>query len=356
MKRPVACACALRCAAAAALLVCFAAAAAGAENGPAPALTVVQWNVENLFDAEDDADNEGDDEFTAGGWQCWTEGRYALKLAHLAEVLDRLGGDIVCLEEIENRRVLEDLAAALRERHGRDYPCIVHREGTDQRGIDVAVLSRLRPRATRWLTPVPGQRDVLVAEFAAHGRPFTLIVNHWKSGWGPKAEAARIRAAEARAVRAEIDRVLAADPSAAVLLAGDFNVDFDDALVADVVRSVGDRKRVLAEPETGWLYNLHAGLDEKARGTIYYRRDGAWNSFDTISVSRGMLPEAAAVAAAAWALREGSYEVFRPESIVDGAGRPLPFRMLADAQTKRRTYCTGYSDHLPVRVVIEPRR
>ena len=57
--------------------------------------------------------------------------------------LDWLSGcdaDIVCLQEVENRRVLDDLATLLRQDDGPGYAHIVHREGPDHRGVDVAML------------------------------------------------------------------------------------------------------------------------------------------------------------------------------------------------------------------------
>ncbi|NLG00080.1 MAG: endonuclease/exonuclease/phosphatase family protein, partial [Lentisphaerae bacterium] len=47
-------------------------------QGAAPTLVVASWNVENLFDTEDDPDNEGDDGFTPRGWMRWTPSRYRL--------------------------------------------------------------------------------------------------------------------------------------------------------------------------------------------------------------------------------------------------------------------------------------
>jgi len=313
-------------------------------------LTIVQWNVENLFDHEDDPHNKGDDPFTPRGWQHWSERRYRIKLMHLAEVLAKLDGDIVCVEEIENKRVLDDLAEVLRSQHKLDYPFIVHREGPDHRGIDVALLSRARPVKTRWITPVEKQRDVLIADFVAGGKSFVIFVNHWKSRWGSQERSTRLRTAQAAAVRKEIDRLLEADPGSAVILAGDFNDNFDDPVVKDVVRSSSDRKRVLLESDAGWMYNLHAELKEELRGTFYYRREKTWNSFDTISVSRGML--CGSGDDSGWKVDPPSYEVFRARPVVDPKGRPLPFRYLTNEETGKREYLTGYSDHLPVRVAI----
>ena len=47
-----------------------------ADPTPTPqTLTIVQWNVENLFDTDDDPANPGDDEYLPGSWRRWTRRR-----------------------------------------------------------------------------------------------------------------------------------------------------------------------------------------------------------------------------------------------------------------------------------------
>ena len=77
---------------------------------------VAFYNVENLFDTEDDVDNPGDDEYLPNGANAWTPGKYQKKLDNIAKVISRIGKDycpagpaILGVSEVENRRVLEDL-------------------------------------------------------------------------------------------------------------------------------------------------------------------------------------------------------------------------------------------------------
>jgi len=317
-------------------------------------LVVAQWNVENLFDAEDDPRNEGDDEFTPAGWRRWSDKLYRIKLAHLAEAVARIQADVLCLQEIENRRTLDDLCLVLKQAYTTDYPYVVHREGQDHRGIDVAVLSRIEPARPAWLTPVDEQRDILVVRFDASGAPLTLLVNHWKSRWGSKAKAMAMRTEQARAARAEVGRILREEPSRAVMVVGDFNDDFSDPSVADVLGSATNLTEVASSGEGKLLFNLHATLPPAHAGTFYYRRGTAWNTFDSISVSRSMVPGDTA-ARPGWRIKPGSYEVFRPAMLADDEGRPLPFRLALNKDTGKREYIMGYSDHFPVRVVVELR-
>ena len=100
-----------------------------------PNLSISFWNVENLFDVENDP-NKNDDEFAIGGRKNVTQKIYELKLKNSAEVLADLNSDVVGLCEVENRYVLEELNRAYT---ARDYE-IIHYESPDGRGIDNALL------------------------------------------------------------------------------------------------------------------------------------------------------------------------------------------------------------------------
>ena len=324
---------------------------AGAEQRE---LVIMQWNVENLFDSEDDPDNTGDDSYTADGWQKWTEYRYRMKVRHLAEIIGKLKPNILCLQEVENLRVLKDLQHALRTKHDLNLEYIVHREGQDHRGIDVAIMSTVEPANPRWITPVEAQRDILIADFNVDGKTFSVIANHWKSQWGNKKAAGLLRSRQAMAVRKAVDEIVSRDRGAAILVVGDFNDDYASPVITNVLMSSADRGQVMQDRSGRTLFNLHATLDEGEQGTIYYRRGGTWNSFDGISVSRALLPPTTTNQnSAGWIVKEGSYSVVRWPELVDEEGYPKPFRQIRDRKSGKKVYVTGYSDHLPVRVAIE---
>ncbi len=321
-------------------------------QGAAPTLVVASWNVENLFDTEDDPDNEGDDAYTPSGWVRWTPARYRLKLEHLAEVIARMKPDVLCLTEIENRRVLEDLSAALLSRHACALPVIVHRDGREKRGIDVAVMARLAPVSTNWLQTAAGQREVLACEFIVDGRALTVVVNHWKSQLGKKSESDEVRRREAVAVRAYLDARLAREPAAAVLVAGDFNDAPESPILVDAAGFVPDEKRVRADTSGRFLFNLAASLPKESRATYYYAAGKKWNVMDSISATRGMLD--GVEPGAPWRVAKDGYSVFKTPAQHDADGIPIPFRFVR-SKTKGNAFKTGYSDHFPVRVKLEAR-
>ncbi len=313
-------------------------------------LVIVAWNVENLFDADDDPGNPGDDEFTPAGWRRWNEARYRLKLERLAEVIAELRPDILGLAEVENRRVLEDLGQLLAGKHGLVLPAIIHRDCADMRGIDNAIMAVCAPVAVEWLRPVDIQREIIVADFELEGARLTVMMNHWKAHGGRKLESAALRATEARAARAELDRRLADDPAAAIVLLGDFNDDVDGAFLTGCAGCVLDETAVLADGRL--LFNLAATLPPAERGTYYYAQARRWNNFDSISVSRGLL--AKGVPPSPWVVKRSSYRVHAPGRMrMENTGAPLPFRHIRSGGQSR--FAAGYADHFPVVAVVELR-
>jgi len=320
--------------------------------GAPDTLVVASWNVENLFDTEDDPANEGDDGFTPRGWMRWTAARYALKIEHLADIIFQMRPDVLCLTEIENRRVLDDLVKALKERHAYALPAVMHRDSPEKRGIDVAMLSKVAPASTNWLRTAAGQREVLACGFAFDGKPLTVLVNHWKSQLGKKDESDEIRRKEARAVREYLDLRLKDEPSAAILVAGDFNDAPASPILTEAAGLDPDERRVRGDASGRLLFNLAGSLPETARATYYYAAAKQWNTMDSISVTRGMLE--GVEPASAWRVKKYGYRVFKSPAQCSETGAPLPFRRVRNKEVGD-VFLTGYSDHFPVRVELEAR-
>ena len=334
------------------LLICLACAlplCAAAERQ----IVVAAWNVENLFDIYDDPDTEGDDAYTPAGWVHWTQNRYKTKLSRIASVIADINPDILCLSEVENKRVLRDLVQLLAEDYKLRLDHIVHRDGEDFRGIDVAILARYEPDRKCWTNAVSGQRDILACHFNIDGKELIVIANHWKSKLGAAARSDSIREREAKAVRAYIKRELTVNSDAAILVAGDFNSDIDSAVLTETAGFLIDLNEIKKTENTDKLYNLAAGLDEDERGTYYYFRADRWNSFDSISVTRGMI---GIEPLASWQVKRGSYKVYKSEKVTfKGVGTPLPFRRIRSKQHGDR-FVEGYSDHFAVYVTLSARK
>lgn len=313
---------------------------------------VVFYNLENFFDTVDDPKTQ-DDEFTPRGAKQWTAERYAQKRANIECVLADIAATdgefptVIGLAEVENRGVVEDLAATRRLAPA-GYE-IVHFDSPDERGIDVAFLYRpdrfrfegCRPVRVR-IPQLPHlrTRDLLTMWGTIEGEPFYFVVSHWPSRLGGQQASEFKRVAVGEQLRRMADSVAAASPETRIVVMGDFN---DDPVDISIVEGLGAclSREELAE-EQGLLFNPFAALFRTGAGTLVYNH--AWNLFDNIVVSANLSdrlmqdPET------------GCYgHVFAPGYLLeaDGPYRGTPLRTYVGNR-----YMGGYSDHLPVYIRI----
>ncbi len=304
---------------------------------------VAFWNVENLFDLQDDP-FRNDDDFTDSGRYAWTQERLDLKYDRLSQVMNdingRRGADIMGLCEVENLPVLEPLLATYLDR---PY-AVVHKDSPDERGIDCALLYD----KTRFVLvhakfhPVllPGDdhtRDILEAELSLGTQPnkrLFVFVNHWPSRWGGRVQTDPKRRMAAEVLRQRVDEILTKWPKADIVIMGDLNDHPDDASVHDVLLARAPESESLPGMLINTTWDIH--LDPQT-GTYMYRGD--WGVLDQMIISQGMLDEKRFH----WV--EGSTTVFKPGYLrqKDGEYQGWPWRMYAGGN-----YLGGYSDHLPV--------
>lgn len=301
------------------------------------------YNVENLFDIDDDPVTS-DDDFTPAGELHWDTLKYADKLKNIASVFSSMSApDIIGLSEIENRKVLEALVSE--SKMARYKYQIIHFDSPDRRGIDVALLYR-QNRFTPFFSqniafndpsdPDFKTRDILHVKGLYHGDTLNVLVNHWPSRRGGK-EDKRIMAAQM--LRKTVDGLLADNPNAKIIIMGDLNDDPSNKSV---------RKNLLAHDklkklEPGNLFNTSSKTFKQGYGTLFYR--GTWNLFDQIIISQSMLSGKSDT----WFYKPDSFRVFAPEwmRVKDGDYAGAPFRTFVSGK-----YQNGFSDHYPVFIEI----
>lgn len=194
--------------------------AAAATSQDSAAFSLASWNMENFFDKYDDPYRR--DEVTKPAYV------NDARQKRCAAVLRELNADVVAIQEVENRFMVQEFLDTYLADMGYE---LVHLEGNDTRGIDCALLSRVPIRSVtsyqhRRFLGADGmlqhfRRDLLRVSL---GAPFSgdVYVVHLKSQFGDEA-ADVVREAES----AEITRILAenaaghADYRAVVI--GDFN-------------------------------------------------------------------------------------------------------------------------------------
>ncbi len=311
-------------------------------------IPIAFYNVENLFDCNDDANDDA--EFLPQGKREWTNERYQEKLNNIARVLGDIadnGAAVVGLAEVENRHVLEDLVRnpSIRKRN---YS-IIHYDSPDPRGIDCALLYDARvfhPKSSgvRFIalpdeSPIP-TRDILFATGTIEDEVFHFIVAHWPSRYGGDPASAGRRMVAAQTMRQVADSLLREYPGSKAILMGDFN---DDPFDASVVEGL-NLCQTIDETHAADLFSPMLSMYRQGAGTLAYKEK--WNLFDIIVVSGNLLkkntqglhlyqdPESHQLA-----------YVFRRDYLLQQTPkhRGEPLRTFASGK-----YIGGYSDHLPV--------
>ncbi|WP_417884734.1 endonuclease/exonuclease/phosphatase family protein [Zunongwangia sp.] len=308
-------------------------------------MTVAFYNVENLFDTEDDP-FRFDDDRTPEGKDAWTRIRYQLKLNHISKVIAEIGNsltrnspEIIGLAEIENRKVLEDLLNTP-ILNSENYD-IIHFDSPDRRGIDVALLYNKNifiPKHTKaipveLITPNSNRkytRDILVCTGTIENENFAFIVNHWPSRSGGEKASRNYRESTALVNRRICDSIWATNASIKIVNMGDFNDDPKN-------KSVKKLLKTSENPNQFEFYNPMLNLYKNGMGSLAYRDH--WNLFDQILVS-GKLTDKNY-------LNFQFYQagIFSKDYLItkNGKYKGYPFRTYG-----YNGYLGGYSDHFPV--------
>ena len=299
-------------------------------SSPIKPLSIGYWNVENLFDIFDDP-TKNDEEFSIGGRKNVTQEIYDLKIKQSAEVLTDLNVDVLGLSEVENTIVLKDLNFAYKERNYK----IIHFDSPDERGIDNALL--YDPNYFKVITsrPIPNTlpggdktRDILYVKGSYADELIHLFVNHWPSNYGGREKSIPKRAATAQLLVREISPILSLDPSAEIILVGDFNEDPDEMNVQSL-KTIGLSS--LMEPMLGM----------PKKGTYVYRGEDLF--YDQVIIHESLRDQ------------EGLALVSNSTYILDlpkyrqqeGNYKHFPYRFWAG-----NNLLGGYSDHLAIRIEI----
>jgi len=305
-------------------------------------LTFLSYNVENLFDTNDDA-HKNDSEFLPQGSKSWTEDRYQLKVKQIATVLDSTGADIIGLTEVENYKVLDDLINT-EQLQPRQFQ-IIHQDSPDFRGIDVALI--FDPQKFNYLKheTIPihfpwdkyyRTRDILSVTGITGSDTLLIFVNHWPSRRGGQKVSDKNRMYVALVLRAKIEKIQKEHPAYHILVSGDFNDTPEDPSLKTVLAA----HTSLLNPQAGELYIISSLLDSKT-GSYIYR--GKWYMYDQIIVNQKLLDGETLVVG-----RE-SISIYMPIWLREKPGKyeGYPWRTYAG-----KKYLGGYSDHFPVTVKL----
>ena len=307
------------------------------------------YNVENLFDTENDSLKQ-DDEFLPEGFMRWTPYKYWEKLRNITRVITAVGEiyppAVVGLCEVENDSVLFDLTRRSPLR-AQDYQYLVT-NSPDERGIDVALL--YQPHQFRLLETAEYQivfrqqgrrptRNILhVAGEVISGDTLDLFVCHFPSRSEGRLESEPARIDAARLLRRKCDSIFSVREHAHILIMGDFNDHPEDNSLSLALRA----KRQEESPKHDALYNLfYAFTSNQEQGS--YKYQGRWEVLDQFIVSGNLLAPDNPIR-----IKGGSIEIFRPPFLLEDDNRYYGMKPFRTNQGPR--YLGGFSDHLPIRM------
>lgn len=317
-------------------------------------ITVAFYNLENLFDTENDPVTFDDDR-TPDGKDHWTEEIYVQKLENMARVIAEIGEEvtktspaIIGVAEIENRNVLEDLInqPVLADKN---YS-IAHYDSPDRRGIDVGllyqkdifkVISATKHELVIYDLEEPEKRvytrDQLLVTGLLDGDKISVIVNHWPSRSGGEARTRPLREAAAALNKRLIDSIQRSESEAKIITMGDLNDDPTNASVKDILGAKAKRKKV----KTFGLFNPMEAMYKNGVGTLAYR--DSWNLFDQIIISEPLLKDDFS------SYRFYKAGIFNKNYLMNPRGqyKGYPFRSFANG-----SFTGGYSDHFPVYIYL----
>ena len=316
--------------------------------------TIAFYNVENLFDTENDPITYDDDR-TPDGKDHWTEEIYQDKVKKMAKVISEIGSKVtnnapalIGLAEIENRKTVEALANDS-QLLDKDYG-IAHFDSPDRRGIDVALMYQkalFKPTNISkhelliYNDNNPDKRvytrDQLLVSGLLDGDMIHVIVNHWPSRSGGEARSRKKRMAAAALNMKLIDSLQSDDPYAKIITMGDLNDDPTSPSVKKTMKASGKKEKV----KDDMLYNPMEPMFKKGIGTLAYR-DG-WNLFDQIIISAPLLDKDFST------YRYYKAGIYNKNYLSNPKGRykGYPYRSFANGG-----YTGGYSDHFPVYVYL----
>ncbi len=224
--------------------------------------------------------------------------------AKVRETILAMKPDVIAFEEMGELSALLELRDSLK-REGLDLPNYEHVGGWDT-NIHVAVLSRF---------PIVARRSHTNESFLLGGRryhvsrgfsevdikvndkyQFTLIGAHLKSRRPvPEADEAELRAEEAKLLREIVDKKLADNPNANLVVLGDFNDTYDTKGIKEIVGR-GKTKLVDTRPAERNGDNQPHPTNPRysprnVTWTHYYGVEDSYSRIDYVMLSPGMAKE-----------------------------------------------------------------
>jgi hypothetical protein len=318
-------------------------------------ITLVSYNVENLFDMVDNG-NEYDE--YKPGQDNWNENTFQIKLNNIASVVAAVNADIAVLVEVENENTVHALCDVLRGKD-RDYPFYAVGGQANHGSVMPVVLSKF-PVLSEKSFGVGGDasihdRNMLQADIFLGRDTLAVFACHWPSKMHK--ESARLENARLLAQRlAELPK------GKDYVVAGDFNEDYDECETFHTMAMDDTRG------ETGLNQVLGTVTSKPLQFVAYTQKNGLMKGASGLFDAWLELPEAHRLSTMFKGRPQTPDHILLPASMFDATGisylnhsfyaftwngrllkDAAPYRwQMRYAKNARYHAGEGYSDHLPI--------
>ena len=308
-------------------------------------ITVISWNVCNLFDSTDNGTEYA--EYDPSGDE-WNRELYLLRLNNTASVLNSVERrDIILLQEIENLKVAENLTEGILKKDKLKYTAAAEKGDS---AVTTAILSRFPVKNIKNHALESSDssflRPVFEAQIKIGDSNLYIFNNHWKSKLGGAENTEKERILAASVISRRVSEILAAEPDADIIIAGDLNENINEyeaagksyqtAVFPDSEYSpdVSDKLLFYSEKssEAGFKGNRYVFFtvwENPETGSYFYRN--RWETIDHFFLCRNLFDNKGA-----------SFHSFKVHTEPFFTGEDnIPWKW----ENYRES---GYSDHLPV--------
>ena len=325
------------------------------------------YNLENLFDIYDDP-VKNDEEYLPDGKNKWTEVKYRKKLQNMAKVIRSMKDDngvwhsVLGVSEIENRLVLEDLVIEPQIAEA-NYQ-IIHYDGPDRRGVDVALL--YKPEDFKYIESesIPftfegssidflmdrqqqddfRTRDILMVHGLIGGEHFAIYVAHLPSRAGGKKGGNQLRDRGAEIMYDHAMKMQEKHPGIKIVCMGDMNDNPTDPSMAEYLHG----KEKIADVTSSDMFSPFVEMLKAGYGSLAYQ--GVWSIYDLILVNNALANAPDGGLKIRPLGKQGFYgRVYKKPFMITQKGqyKNYPFRTFSNG-----AFVGGFSDHYPTYIVV----
>ena len=325
------------------------------------------YNLENLFDIYDDP-IKNDEEFLPDGANKWTEAKYQKKLSNMAKVIKEIADEngryhtILGVSEIENRLVLEDLVMQP-EIADANYQ-IIHYDGPDRRGVDVALLYKpevftfldsesipftFEGSSIDWIQSQEERdyfrtRDILMVHGTIDGEHFAVYVAHLPSRAGGKKGGNQLRDRGGEIMYNHAMQMQQKYPGIKIVCMGDMTDNPTDPSMAEYLHG----KEFMEDVTDTDFFSPFTSMLKAGFGSLAYQ--GVWSIYDLLLVNNALAHPAEGTFGLRQLHKKGYYgRIYNAKFLTNQSGqyKGTPYRTFSNG-----AFIGGYSDHYPTYIVI----